>query len=411
MIALLLVLSLVASTGLACAGEHAVPPGALVSILAEAQPGDTLRLLPGTHSGPLTIPIPIRLVGVPGAVIDGGGQGTVLTLTADGIQVVDLAIRGSGSDLSQDDAVVLLREARGIRVERCHIEARAFGIYLRAGGGHHIVHNKIRGDASLPPSRRGNGIHLWHTEGNEVQGNSLIKVRDGMYLSFAHHNLIRDNQGAELRYGIHYMYSEHNTLIANRFHNCSGGITLMFSKDNHVEGNEVRGNRGFGILCLQLERSVLVRNRVAFNGRGIFIENSARNRFVENRVEENGVGVFLTAGSETNVFTGNGFAGNLVQAFHDHAEANQWSENGRGNAWSDYAGFDWNGDGVGEMPYRVQTAVSALMVRQPTARWFLASPVLALFDWWEAHMLVPAGAFLDPAPLVVFPGDSSGGKR
>jgi nitrous oxidase accessory protein len=384
------------------AAERAVRPGDLAAALAEASPGDTLRLEPGVHPGRIVVTLPVRLVGSPGTVIDGGGQGVALTLAADGIEVSGLTVRNSGGDLSSDDAAVLLRESHGVTLTHCRVEARAFGIYLRGGGGHHIVANDVAGDARLdvPRSRRGNGIHLWRTVHNEIRDNRLADVRDGIYLSFAHENIIRGNEASDLRYGIHYMYSERNTLEGNRFRRCTGGIALMFSMQNEIASNVATDNRDFGILCQQIERSELRDNRVARNGRGFFVENSARNRFVENRMEVNGVGLFLTAGSEGNVFTANRFDRNLVQVYQDRRAVNEWSEAGRGNEWSDYTGFDWNGDGIGEVPYRLQTSVSALLARWPLTRWFMMSPALGLLDWWEVQTGADPGA-LDRAPRVV----------
>jgi nitrous oxidase accessory protein len=384
----------------AIAAERAVAPGELAAALAQASAGDTLRLEAGVHPGPVVVTTPVRLVGSPGVVIDGGGRGVALTLAADGIEVTGLTVRGGGDDLSSDDAAVLLRESRGITVARCRVEARAFGIYLRGGGEHRIVANEVVGDARLPRSRRGNGIHLWRTVRNEIRDNRIADARDGMYFSFAHDNVIRGNEATGLRYGIHYMYSERNTLEGNRFHHCVGGVALMFSRRNEIAANVSADNRDFGILCLQIERSELRGNRVARNGRGFFVEHSVGNRFVGNRMEVNGVGLFLTAGSEENVFTENRFDGNLVQAYEHHRGPNAWSEAGRGNEWSDYTGFDWNGDGIGELPYRLQTSVSALMARRPLTRWFLTSPALGLLDWWDAQGGADPGA-LDPAPLVV----------
>lgn len=344
--------------------------------------------------------VPLTLVGEPGAVLQGSGEGDVLTLAAPGIQVRDLVVRGGGSDLAQDDAVIRIAQVEDVTIQSCRIEARAFGIYLEGGSGHRILGNEVRGDPALPVARRGNGIHLWHSERDEVRDNRLIDVRDGIYLSFAHDNLIQGNSGRSLRYGIHYMYSERNTLIGNRFARCSGGIALMFSMRNRIEANEAVENDQFGILCQQLEHSVLERNRVAGNGRGFYLQNSAANRLVGNVMADNGVGAYLTAGSERNVFTKNRFAGNLVQVFDDHPGANVFSETGRGNYWSDYAGFDWNADGIGEAPYRLQTASSALMARRPVTRWFYMSPVLALLEWWEARLTPPGAAALDAYPMV-----------
>ena len=380
--------------------ELAVEPGELEAILSRAEPGDTLRLAPGVHPGPVTVDVPVRLEGTPGAILEGPGNGTVLTLTADGVTVSGLTLRGSGAELDQDEAVILIAEARDVTVEGCRVEARAFGIYLRAGGGHSILDNEVVGDTSLQVARRGNGIHLWKTEHNEVRGNRLADVRDGIYLSFAHDNVIHGNRGTGLRYGIHYMYSERNILTENRFSGGTGGIALMFSMRNRIANNETVDNRDFGILCQQIEHSRLEGNRVGGNGRGFYLQNSAVNRFSDNRLQGNGVGVYLTAGSEQNVFTGNRFTGNLVQVFEDHAGANAFFDQGRGNFWSDYAGFDWNGDGVGEAPYRLNTAASALMARRPAARWFWMSPALALLDFWDARFSAPRSNSFDPFPLV-----------
>lgn len=385
-----------------------VVPGGLAAALEAATDGETLRLSPGIYKGSYTLTRAVALRGEPGAVIEGDGSGTVLTLAADGIVISGLTVRGSGADLSKDDAVIRLRRVHHASVENCRVFARAFGIYLEAGGSNTIVDNEVHGDASLAVPRRGNGIHLWKTTDNEIRSNRLTDVRDGVYLSFAHDNLIRANQGAGLRYGIHYMYSERNRLIGNRFRGCTGGIALMFSMDNHIENNETLENRDFGILCLQLERSMVRGNIMVRNGRGLYLQNSAVNTLTDNRLEENGVGVFMTAGSERNQFSGNRFDRNLVQVYEDRGgsnrgDDNRWTVAGRGNFWSDYAGFDWDGDGIGETPYRLQTTTSALMARRPAARWFWMSPMFALLDWWNTQLAMADPLSIDSAPLTVAP--------
>jgi len=369
-----------------------VAPGELAAALETAQPGETFLLQAGVHRGALDIATPVRLIGEPGAVIEGDGSGTVLTLSGPGIEVADLVVRGAGADLSADDAVVLVLETEGAVVRDCRIEARAFGIYLRGGGHHRVIGNVIVGDASLPVARRGNGIHLWQTVANEVRDNEVVAARDGVYLSFAHDNVIEGNVGRGLRYGIHYMYSERNTLAGNEFSGCRGGIALMYSRGNRIVANTLAGNSDFGILLLQLEDSILEDNAASENGRGVYLENSAANRLQRNRLRGNGVGAYLTAGSERNVFTANHFDANVVQVYDDHAGDNRWTDERRGNYWSDYGGFDWDGDGVGDSPYRIQTAASALLARRPVARWLWRSPILGLLDWWEGQVMVSGGA-------------------
>jgi len=133
----------------------------------------------------------------------------------------------------------------------------------------------------------------------------------------------------------------------------------------------------------------------------MYLQNSAANTVADNLLEDNGVGVFTTAGSERNRFGGNRFEHNLVQVYEDHGGDNQWTIEGRGNFWSDYGGFDWNGDGIGERPYRLQTAASALMARRPVTRWFWMSPMFALLDWWSTQIPSSDPLSIDSAPLTV----------
>ncbi len=376
-----------------------VAPGELGVALENAQDGDHLQLEPGVHPGPLTIEKRLVISGGEGVVIDGGGHGTTVRVTADGVQLCGLTIRGSGADLSADDAVVLFEEVERGEVRDCQIEARAFGIYLRAGSGHQVVGNVITGDRSTERERRGNGIHLWHTSRNQILANQLVDVRDGIYLSFAHDNRIESNNGEGLRYGIHYMYSERNELSGNRFDRSVGGFALMYSMNNVIRGNRAAENERFGILCLQLEGSTVRENVLARNGRGLFLENSANNDLTRNSLLANGVGVYLTAGSEANSLWANDFDGNVVQVYARRPVDNRWSVEGLGNYWSDYRGFDWNGDGVGDTPYRLETTASALLARYPAARWFWSSPLLALLDWWQSNLLSEESP-VDSRPLV-----------
>jgi len=203
------------------------------------------------------------------------------------------------------------------------------------------------------------------------------------------------------------MYSERNLLQQNRFSACIGGIALMYSKGNRIVGNELAANRDFGILCLQLEGSRVAGNRLRGNGRGLLLQNSGTNELTGNELAGNGIGAYLTSGSEDNLLAGNRFLRNLVQVYQDHAGTNAWFREGRGNYWSDYTGFDWNGDGVGDSAYQLQTASSALLARRPAARWFWMSPALALLDWWQSRLAMPPLDAIDRFPLIEPPTDSA----
>src|SRR5690606_23427086 len=98
--------------------------------LAVAAAGDTVRLTRGVHEGRVTIDQPIILLGDPGATIDGGGRGTVITVTADSVTIRGLEIRNSGRSLDHDDAAIKLVRCTGCVVVDNSIAEPAHGIYL-----------------------------------------------------------------------------------------------------------------------------------------------------------------------------------------------------------------------------------------------------------------------------------------
>jgi nitrous oxidase accessory protein len=70
-----------------------------------------------------------------------------------------------------------------------------------------------------------------------------------------------------------------------------------------------------------------------------------------------------------------------------------------GNYYSDYAGYDLNGDGVGDRPHRLQDAFEFLIGSRPRLRWFLnsaAADALALAE--RAFPLVPTSEEEDSVP-------------
>jgi nitrous oxidase accessory protein len=77
----------------------------------------------------------------------------------------------------------------------------------------------------------------------------------------------------------------------------------------------------------------------------------------------------------------------------------------RGNHFSDYEGYDLDGDGVGDVPHRVSALSSELTDAHPELKLFHGTATMHLIDA-VAHAvpLLEAHALLeDPAPLVSSP--------
>src|SRR5262249_10825450 len=191
---------------LSVSGAIVTATDSLSRTIAEAQQGDTILVQgPATFHEHVVITKAIRLLGTNAPVIDADGSGTPLTLSAPGIVVSGLAIRNSGRDLAAFTAGVMIT-APDVTVRNCRIQNDAFGIYLRGVDDCVISGNEIVGSGQVPSAARGNGIHLWKAQRNQILQNQISDKRDGMYFSYADNNLIAGNQVANNRFGIHYMY-------------------------------------------------------------------------------------------------------------------------------------------------------------------------------------------------------------
>jgi nitrous oxidase accessory protein len=81
----------------------------------------------------------------------------------------------------------------------------------------------------------------------------------------------------------------------------------------------------------------------------------------------------------------------------------RFEENGRGNYWSGYTGFDFDGDGVGERPHPVLGAFEKLEGNNPAARLFLQSPAAGALELAQRALPDSGDSIVDRAPLARAP--------
>ena len=77
-------------------------------------------------------------------------------------------------------------------------------------------------------------------------------------------------------------------------------------------------------------------------------------------------------------------------------QANEWVR----NYWSDYRGYDSNGDGVGDFPYRSRRLFELLTDRHPSLKVFWQSPAAQALDFASTAfpIFAPEPKFEDPLP-------------
>ncbi len=354
--------------------------------------GDIVEVPAGVWTGPIMIAHRITLRGLKDSVIDGGGKGTTILVTAPGTIIEKLRIQASGSDLTglQPDSCVFLKpEAVGSIIQDNHLEDCSFGIWVHKTKTAKLLRNTIIGRSELRPTDRGNGIQLFDASDLTVSDNTIRGARDGIYISATEDSLISGNVVEDQRYGVHYMFSYRNTLRGNTSSRNSGGFALMESQGLLVEDNLAEDNKQTGILFRDASDCIIRRNRLLRNGQGLFFFSSVDNLIEDNYLFHNDVGAKIWAGSLRNRVSNNSFVGNRQQIFYVGTKDLVWggADNG-GNYWSDYIGWDQNGDGAGDRPYRNESFSSTLVYRYPGAAMLLHSPALEMLTYMQERLPV-----------------------
>ncbi len=349
----------------------------LQSAIASAKPGDTLLIPSGTHVGNLLIDKRMVLKGVDAPVIRGEGSGSVITITADSCVIEGVVVEHSGAMLVNEDAGILIR-SDGNRVESNKLRDVLFGVYLYQAEHNTVANNHIAGRAQLEVGERGSGIHIWNSKLNTFLGNIITDVRDGFYIQNASFLHIEGNEAFNVRYGLHYMYADSNVFLNNRFYDNVAGAAVMYSRGITMRGNTFMHNRGFasfGILFQDCHGLVADSNIISDNVVGMFFEASTDNRFRHNVIAQNDVALQMFQNSINNTFVENNFIDNInpLTIVGKRTETH-WHENGRGNYWTQYDGYDLDGDGVGDVPMKIQDLFNYLEGRNANTRLYLYSP-------------------------------------
>lgn len=335
----------------------------------------------------------------------------MVRILAPGVTVEGCRIRGSGTELVFEDSGIFVAAPRA-HLSRDVLEDVLFGIYLKGAPGSVVEDTAVRG-LPLPLSSRGDSIKVFNSPGTVVRRSTFDGGRDFL-IWYSNGVVAEDNRILHGRYGLHFMNSATNVLRRNRFLDNAIGSYVMYSHHVRLEEHVFQGSRtasGFGLAIKESNGVVAVRNLFVDNTVGICSDDSpyreddaSWGEFRGNVVVGNGIGVWLLSNVRHNRFGGNVFSDNVeqVRVVGGALEGNDWAPGGRGNLWSDYVGFDADGDGVGDVPYRAERFFEQLQDVHPEARVLLYSPAVTALDLAARAVRVFAPRLLvrDPRPLM-----------
>lgn len=379
------------------------------ALVDAAKPGDVLRPPPGNYAGPVVLTKALTIEGDGTVTIDSGDRGTVFSVQADGVVLRGLHLTGSGDSHDTDDSCLDVRGHHNV-LENLVIDNCLFGIDLKQSNDNVLRNNKVR-SKPVDLGVRGDGLRLWYSHRNLVEGNEISDSRD-MVAWYSNDNIYRRNLGTRSRYSIHFMFARDNIVEYNRFYDNAVGVYFMYTEGGVLRHNLIShatGATGMAIGFKEASNTLIEGNEVIYCAIGIGSDLSpfqpdSKIWVKNNRFAFNGIAVQFTSELGGNVLTDNLFEGNLtnvVQAGRGKAGLNDWT----GNYWDDYKGFDRDGNGTGDTPYELYAYADQIWIELPMARFFKTAPVMELLDFLErlAPFSSPELTLKDATPKFVKP--------
>jgi len=322
-------------------------------------------------------------------------------------------------------------------------ERNQYGIYLSSSEDNEVASNNATDNnsegirlhssngntlASNNASANSRGIWLESSTGNTITDNDASSNgQDGLGLASASNdNTVRDNDTCSNTNscGI-WVRSSHGNTVEDNTANANGfaGIELYDGcTGTTIGGNDAIGNGEDGILLWLSNNNAVADNDANSNTkRGIHLRSSNGNNVTGSNAFSNGsYGIHLESSSSGNTVRSNNVSsntnhgiylspstGNLIYNNYFGNAANAWDTGDNtwnvaktpgtniiggpylgGNYWSDYAGQDLDGDGLGDTPYDVPGggAQDELPLLDP-------SPNLVVTEKSEAWIDVGAGTY------------------
>jgi len=282
-----------------------------------ATPGDAVIVAPGTYVENVFVNKPLTIRSSDGAV------STIVQAAVENKDIFSL----TGTDIRIDGfTIVGLHGSSGVGINnasRCVVT-------------NNIIYANIR------------GVYLQSSTDNEVSNNNLTNNGYGVYLDYSSNNTISNNvatyekgmpDGSALGDGIFMDNSASNTISNNDLsNNHAFGISLYESSNNTIVGNVIAANDQFGVRLRQSSFNTLVFNTIRANvERGIYIGDATGNMIYLNNFMQEPSDLSYVPGTVLNS------TDTLVYSYNGTTRTGYM-----GNYYSDYAGTDTKGDGIGD---------------------------------------------------------------
>ena len=361
-----------------------------------AKPGERIEISKGEYAETLIIDKPIHLIGHEGATFVQTGPDPIITIQSNHVRVENLSLVHTNDS---SEATILINGDHNV-LHNFQIQTNGYGVYLDKANDNKLSHLKIEGNKHALVRDRQHGMMLKSSHRNEIHHTSIQPVMDGIYLDAANGNHLYHNVVRQSRYGYHLMFTRNTVLEDNESSDNVNGMMIMSTNGTIVNNNTVSHNQqnpqSIGLFMFDVSDVAITNNKILYNRIGIFIDDASNNELKLNLVQGNYVGLQFRNAKENNIHH-NSFIANVVQGQAGDSEANSMSH----NYWGDHLGLDLSGDGVSDLPYKIDPFFLKLTNGFPPFQLLFQAPGMVflkqLIHTPVEHQLV------DYAPLMINP--------
>ena len=360
----------------------------LQQAIDNASPYSTLKLLSRIYTGNITIDKPLTIIGKEnGVVIQGSGEGSVITITSSHVTLKNLTINGSGSRMDKIDAGIAIKNAKKCEINHCKIVDCLYGIDMDMLSNSIITNNYIT-SKNFDIALRGNALKMYYSNNNLIQNNIIENSRD-VTLNYSNNNIFKDNTFKSNRFATHISLSHNNIFDSNTYLYNSVSIMIMGAKDMRVLNNTIKSSKGaagIGIVINGVSNFRFEHNTLKFNAKGIYIDGQEKEKGMKryinyNEISYNGEAIHFHAYIKDNTITHNRIFGNIDDVVKDIEGNFSPSNTVEYNYWDRYTGFDRNGDNIGDNSHQIYQYADQLWHYNNKVKFFYGSPIMSLMNF------------------------------
>jgi nitrous oxidase accessory protein len=183
------------------------------------------------------------------------------------------------------------------------------------------------------------------------------------------------------------------------------GVKDINVTDNLIQSS--KGAAGIGVVADKVSNFLFENNQVKYNAKALYIDarraEREYQRFIKNnQILYNGEALHFHSSIKNNVITHNFINGNMDDVVKDTRDGYTTHNLIEYNYWDRYAGFDRDGDNIGDTTHKNFQYADQLWHYDHKVKFFYGSPVMSLINFLSqlAPFIEPVMLLEDKKPLV-----------